>query len=199
MLGSLFRRLVRFVNALFQDSVDVPPDVIETTHGTPTVTIDVCQSDALTQRRGRVPEEVVTPAIAHAMDKARVSYRIRRNFNSVSLGVSERPVEIDTLDAWRDMASPDADVMLCLVDAAGAGYGEVDGRYSVMGCSSIKRRFEPIECDTPLSAQCRNVRGAIHEVGHNLGGVHQTPILADTPRMEFSDEMIELIKSKLAD
>jgi len=204
MFGRYLRAVDSFFSSLFgptptepePEPPEKPPNLLTGNGATRTIEVELHQSERLTGKNGRYPEEVVAIALADAFDAAGVSYAIGRmsepvHFTSAEQGSSE------TLAEFRSKYGQDGrdvDARLCLLDTPGSGVAELAGVYGVMGVNNIDERFDPSRAEVPLSPRERNVRGAIHEVGHSLGGRHLTPILADAPEMAYSEAMKKQIR-----
>lgn len=159
----------------------------------PKYRVTIYQSLDLTDRRGHAPEQSVAHTLAAAFDAAGVGYRIDAGSTPVTLPIDEQAYSDQIAFWWADNSPPlsDVDALLLLFDAPGGGGRPRGSNTAIMGCRLIDEVIDgPATCR--LKA-CRNVRGALHEVGHCLGGHHDTPILEDWPALRYHENMEDVL------
>lgn len=160
----------------------------------PTMEVSLYQTDALSDKRGRMPEKTVALYIAQAIEDAGFNYRVHYGYEETYTPPGETKESFD----WWVENSPEraATSNILLVDNRGGGRAGWSGINCVIGMNRVNSAHQ--KARNPCSSQsCDNAWGAVHEFGHNLGGKHATPMMTPKPEMLFSDEMKDLLDKRL--
>ena len=190
--------VLRRIASLFDPRVrkaDRVRNTLSKSSGRPTIEVSLYQSDSLIRHRGRTPERTVARFLSKAIDDAGFDYRIDYGYTE-TFDPPEESNSVDAFNWWVENGPARSENSnLLLYDARGGGRAAVTGKRGIVGVNRVKRLADPRrECTTDL---CGNVRAALHEVGHNLGGRHKTPILEDRPSMLYHDNAVELFHDRL--
>lgn len=159
--------------------------------------IHVYQTAALTERRGRTPEQNAVRFLARALRKVGYNYAIHLEHDTVSA-----PEEANTGEAlaWWSSRAPswpdDTEVHLLITDTGGGGiayHGESNtrsGRYARAPGRNIEAVTELVDIEPeshPYNAkQYTNTRANLHEAGHTLGGRHRDGMIP-APHMLYQN------------
>jgi hypothetical protein len=161
------------------------------------VEVSIYQTEDLSEGNGRTPESVVAKHLEQAFERAGLNYRIEYG-HKTTFDPPMKTNDIENLRWWSDKSPEHAkDSNILLYDAKGGGRGYVGGKNCIAGVNRIRDDVDasPV-CTKGRKGQCRNIRAALHEVGHNLKGRHTTPILQDLPMMLYHPNMVDTIKEK---
>lgn len=193
---SIFRQLIRFLERLFGNSrAERERKTLEQDTGKHTIEVSLYQSKKLTEKRGRAPEQVAAKFIAQAISHAEFDYKIDYGYEEVYDPPSENN-SVESFSWWAEEASPEnADNSnVLLYDSRGGGRAAIGGKNAIAGANRIKRDV-PVStvCSTPI---CDNAWPIIHEIGHNLGGKHSTPMMTPKPEILFHKNMVELLNER---
>lgn len=179
-------------------------ETLETDGDAATYDVTIHTSRSLSKCRGRTAERVVAQALARNLDAAGVGYRIQYGFERTP-DTSDAPtddgvVTTDVLNWWKTepRAVTAADSNILLVDANGGGWGAQTGKFAIAGANRIDRLVDiPASLDVPQSVTTygvANIRAAIHEFGHNVGGTHDTPMLNPSPSIRYTEAMVDILR-----
>lgn len=166
--------------------------------------ITIHTSRSLAKTRGRTAERVIAQALARNFDRAGVGYRIAYGFERTpdpsEVRTDDGVVSRDVLNWWEDEPREydAADSNLLLVDSNGGGWGNQTGKHAISGANRIDRLVnigEALDCPKTLTTYgAANIRAGIHEIGHNLGGNHDTPMLEPSPSIRYTQAMIDILR-----
>lgn len=132
--------------------------------------IDIHQTQSLTDRNDRVPEQTVARYLAEAVGRAGYNSDIQFDYDTIP-DAEYAAASVDALVAWSERSPDHAEhVNLLLTDANGGGIAFVGGRYAIAPGRNIDRLVGFRESGE--SDLYRNLRACLHEVGHTLGGRH---------------------------
>lgn len=177
----MLARLFAWIRGLFggspsavtdgDDSRPTPESPIVTSsnpEGT-TVEISLYQTDNLTRRNGRAPEQTVARYLAEAL--TRVGYNVEIRFDHETVAADEyRTASGTALAQWASHPYGSVDASLLIHENPGNGIAYVGGRAAIGPGGHIDRLLAVEEAGQ--SASHRNVRACLHEIGHTLGGRH---------------------------
>lgn len=166
------------------------------TGGNQEIEIALYQSKALTEKNGHVPEQTIAKFFQQALDDVGVGYKIDYGYEETYDPIVKRDgTNLETFKWWVDNSPERADdCNMLLYDNRGGGRAGLGGPNSIRGARRIREFTSPQpSCD---SSTCHSVWGALHELGHNLGGKHSTPMLVGKPSMYFHDNMKKHIKER---
>lgn len=211
---SLFTRLLRLLDDLLrglEDPVDPPeqpddpdPDIsimspftYNLNDGATRLDIRIFQTQKLTDRNDRVPEQNVVRFLGQALRDAGYNYNI--TFEYPPVAAPSEAATIDTI-SWFSSHAPnqtsETEAHLLITDARGGGIafiGEANtrsGRYAIGPGRNIDKLVELVETAPPGVAPSpnlwSNIRANLHEIGHTLGGRHADEML-DPPSMLYNN------------
>lgn len=195
---SVLTSLFRLLSQAFQQSDTSDRkrirETIERDSDEPVMEISIWQSDALTERRGRMPEKMVAKCLAYAFEDAGFDYEINYGYEQTFDPPTEQK---DSFDWWVKNSPEKATTSnILLVNNRGGGRAGLTGHNAIVGMGRVNDVHD-VNYDTCDTQACDNAWAAIHEVGHNLGGRHATPMMEPKPKIIFSDEMKSLLNERL--
>ena len=162
--------------------------------GRPIIEVSLYQTEDLSSVRGRTPEKMLAKYLAQALDEAGFDYRIQYGYKE-TFDPPRKDNSVENYDWWADNTPKTSRASnLPLYDARGGGRASVGGNTGIVGMNrvtSLNREHTPCYSD-----QCGNIWAGIHELGHNLGGRHKTPMMKDKPKMLFHPNMKELLHER---
>lgn len=132
-------------------------------------------------------DETIARFTAEALDRAGFSYTVSFDYNPVELDAADTNKSA-VFDAWKSQSVRASDANLLCRDARGGGVAQFEGRYGVMGVNNVDVRLPVTE--TGETRAHDNIRGAIHEIGHMLGGLHKDNMV-EAPGMFYNDSAID--------
>lgn len=146
-----------------------------------TLRLAIYQTASLTDANGRHPEQTVARYAREALTRA--GYNVH-----ITFGYAPAPdrgyatADLDALHDWTAHPSEDSHVSLLLHHRDQNGIAFVGGRYGIAPGGEIDRLVElATNGETPAH---RNVRAALHELGHTLGGRHADGMIP-TPHLTY--------------
>jgi hypothetical protein len=163
--------------------------------GNPMLGIAIHQSRALDARQGRAPERMLSQYIAQALESAGFDYEIDIGFERL-FEPPHQDNSLETYQWWTDVCPKIGFTCnMLLYDARGGGRAAIDDQYAIVGMNRVRSLDEEITspCNTQ---QCHNIWAGIHELGHSLGGRHDTPMMQEKPAMLFHTNMVSLLRSR---
>lgn len=158
--------------------------------GDPTAHITLRQTPALTDRHGRIPEEMAAAAIVSALALADLGAVVTYGFESVDVGTEQAAcTDDDARDRYEDLVeAPDSDLQtardanILLTNVVGGGCAQWwDKRTAAVGGRGLaeRRAFELRGDDRYHHA----LQALLHELGHCLGSRHDHD--TDTPGRQY--------------
>ena len=187
----------RVIQALLptRDKAPRKQETLRSDSGSPTIEVALYQSKNLEAARGRTPEQVLAQYLAQAIEQAGFDYKIRYGFSQTF----DPPRSDNSVENFRWWANESPEYAthsnLLLYDSRGGGRAAVGGKNGIVGMNQVKRLTDETKAVCP-SDQCGNMWAGIHELGHNLGGRHSTPMMQDKPTMLFHPNMVGLLREK---
>lgn len=145
--------------------------------------IAIYQTDQLTDRNGRAPEQTV----GRFLHEALFEYGHRITFDYPTITMPSNQTHGDgNLRHWRSTAKDyDArDANLLLMDSGGGGIAYLRGRYGLGPAKHITRLLPYLSVG--YGDAYKNTRACLHEIGHMFGGKHSDKMIP-RPRMDYSD------------
>jgi hypothetical protein len=196
---SLLDAIIRFIRRLFSLSPRVQKasrerNTLEQDTGKQTIHVALYQTRELSKMRGRTPEQSLALFLAQAIAEAGFDYRIEYGYEE-TYRLPYQNNSVDNYDWWAEN-SPEraANSNILLYDGRGGRAG-IGGPNGIVGQADVTRLYD--EAHTPCdSDSCGNMWSGIHELGHNLGGRHSTPMMQDKPDMLFHENMVELLNER---
>lgn len=185
----------RLIGARAVDPPEPPLSQEPPSASAPYADVAVYRTASLDNRNGDAPSVTVARYLAAALEDAGFGYRIDYGFDPVETPFpSRRKGKI--LDWWRTQDRPHtADTSNLLIrDARGGGIAGLGGKFAVSGGRHIKHHMPMAGVGRTLAH--RNIRGSIHEVGHNMGGRHEDNML-EPPLMTYTSTGVDAFREHL--
>lgn len=158
----------------------------------PYADVTVYRTSRLDKRNGKAPSTTVARYIASAFDEAGFGYRIDYGFQPID---NPYPPEKKgkLLDWWRKQERPRtaSTSNLLIRDARGGGVAGLTGKFGVSAGRHIEHHMPVAQVGRTLAH--RNIRGSIHEVGHNMGGKHSDNML-EPPLMTYTTTGVQAFR-----
>lgn len=138
--------------------------------------VGIWQSQSLTDRGGRVPEEVAIETIEKAFDHGGLEVEIDAGNDPVSLGANQTPTcSGPVFDYWfSERSHPSNRSNVLLTDFGGGGCASVGGSGAVVGAGHLTDTVEHA-WSRSWSRVGVSLFALLHELAHNAGYTHEEP------------------------
>lgn len=148
-----------------------------------TLRISLYQTDALTDANGRHPEQTVARFAREALTLAGYNVDIAFNHPAVPKD-GYATADTEALSGWAATRTDSAHANVLLHERAHNGIAYVGGRFAIAPGAEIDHAVD-VTHEGYTDAH-RNVRAALHELGHTLGGRHADGMIP-APHLTFQN------------